>query len=278
MARARLAFTGMSLHNKIRLAKSALTLGRGIVGKVGLLRLCACHGGLLPFRGGEATVVLRRPPDAVLHYRDTGADAVLMVEVLLLEDYAPLKTLGLRPRFILDIGANIGLGSLYLRQLYPDATLDGLEPSPAEAELCAKNYAAWGRATLHRVAAGDEDGRQVSFAIHAGRTGGQHLVNAGSTDDSWQRVPVTMRRIDAMIDAGTLPAPDLVKMDIEGAEAAALDGFGRHLPHPRAYILETHSPDLHLACLEKLKAAGYRVAGDLPRPGRARILCMTRAS
>ncbi len=267
----------MSLRNKIRLARGALAMGRGLSGKARLLRLCARHGGLLPFRGGETCVALRQPPRANLHYRDTGADAVLMVEVLFFEDYAPLKQLRLRPRHLLDIGANIGLGSLYLRRLYPDATLNGLEPAPAEAAICAKNYAAWGRATLHRCAAGAEDGKEVVLATHADRTGGQHLLNGHDADD-WQRTPVTLRRIDAMIDSGALPAPDLVKMDIEGAELAALEGFGRFLPHPQAYILETHSPELHQGCLDKLSAAGFRVASDLPRPGSARILCMTRAS
>lgn len=265
----------MSLRNKIQLAAGALTLGQGLSGKLALLRLCARHGRLLQFSEEEASVRLRRPPGTTLHYRDTGADAVLMVEVLFFEDYAPLKRLRIQPRHLLDIGANIGLGSLYLRRLYPQAKLDGLEPAPAEADLCAKNYASWGGATLHRCAAGAEDGKDVEFAVNADRTGGQHLAEAGD-ETGWQKMKVTMRRVDAMIDAGELPPPDLVKMDIEGAEAAALEGFGRYLSHPQAYILETHSPELHQACRDKLTAAGYRVASDLPRPGVARILCMSR--
>ena len=267
----------MSLRNKLRLAQGALTLGEGLAGKARLLRLCACHGGLLPFQGGATSVALRQPPGTRLHFRDTGADAVLMVEVLFLEDYAPLKALRLQPKHLLDIGANIGLGSLYLRSLYPEATLDGFEPAPAEAEVCARNYAAWGRATLHRSAIGAADGQEVLLATHADRTGGQHLLTADDADD-WQRTPVPLRRIDALIDAGEIPLPDLVKMDIEGAEVDALEGFGRYLAQPQAYILETHSPELHLACLERLRAAGFRVASDLPRPGQARILCMTRPS
>lgn len=267
----------MSLRNKLRLAHGALNLGHGWSGKARLLRLCACHGGLLPFQGGATSVALTQPPGARLHYRDTGADAVLLVEVLLHEDYAPLRSLPLRPKQVLDIGANIGLGSLYLRQLYPDAELHGFEPAPAEAEVCARNYAAWGRATLHRCAIGAHDGQEVLLATHADRTGGQHLLTADDPGD-WERTPVPLRRIDALIDAGQIPLPDLVKMDIEGAEVAALEGFGRYLDHPQAYILETHGPELHLACLERLRAAGYRVASDLPRPGQARILCMTRSS
>jgi FkbM family methyltransferase len=267
----------MSLHNKIELLSAALRLGHGWGDKLSLLRLFARYGGLSTFSAKDLALRVNEPPGAQLHLRDTVADAILLVEVLVQQDYAALKPLALRPTTMLDVGANIGLGSFYLRHLFPTATLHGLEPAPAESEVCARNYQSLGNATLHRVAAGDTDGVTTSFAIHPEQTGGQHISTTPPTGAGWQNLTVLLRRIDAMIDEGSLPIPDLVKMDIEGSEVSALRGFGRYLAAPTAYILETHSPQLHQECLDLLCPLGFRVASDTPRPGTARILCLRRA-
>lgn len=267
----------MGLRNKLELLTAALRLGRRLSDKQKLLGLFARYGGLASFTGAGLTIQLNQPMNARLHLRDTVADAILLVEVLVQEDYAALKQLSLQPTTVLDVGANIGLGSFYLRSLFPTALLHGLEPAPAESAVCERNYAALERATLHRVAAGEVDGASVQFSISADRTGGQHVSLDTETDADWQSITVTSRRIDAMIDEGLLPLPDLVKMDIEGSELSALKGFGKYLSAPATYILETHSPELHMTCLKLLKNAGFRVASDTPRPASARILCMIRA-
>jgi FkbM family methyltransferase len=266
----------MSLRNKIELLTAALRLGHRFADKRSLLSLFARYGGLSPFRAGDLVIQVNQPPAASLHLRDTVGDAILLVEVLVQEDYDALKQLPIQPATILDIGANIGLGSFYLRHLYPEATLHGLEPAPAESAICERNYQSLGAATLHRVAAGDEDGKTVRFAINADRTGGQHVSRAPAAEAGWQSIAVTLRRIDAMIAEGLLPVPDLVKMDIEGSEVQALKGFGDYLAAPSAYVLETHSAELHAECLTLLGQAGFRVVSDTPRPGTARILCMSR--
>lgn len=266
----------MSLKNKIELLSAALRLGDGWSDKLAFLKLFARYGGLAAFSTKDLVIRVNEPIGTQLHLRDTVADAILLVEVLVQQDYAALKPLALQPTSILDIGANIGLGSFYLRHLFPNAALNGLEPAPAESAVCARNYQSLGRATLHRVAAGDTDGVTTSFAIHPEQTGGQHISSTPTKDSGWQYLSVRLRRIDAMIDEGILPIPDLVKMDIEGSEVAALHGFGKYLAAPHAYILETHSPQLHQECLDLLCPLGFHVASDTPRPGTARILCLHR--
>ncbi len=73
--------------------------------------------------------------------------------------------------------------------------------------------------------------------------------------------------LDDWIDAGRLPAPDLLKIDIEGAEFLALQGARRMLAasHPPIF-LSTHSGKVHMECLAFLESLGYRVTPLDNRP------------
>lgn len=268
----------MSLSRKLAMLGASLRLGRTLGDKAALLRLFAKHGGLLRYAGDKVLMSIgtMHPGAPRLHFRDSGPDGILIAELLVEEDYKALRSLNLRPRMIFDIGANIGLGSFFMRTLYPDAKVAGFEPSKAEGEVLARNYADWPGCELLPVAAGDQDGVNMRFAVHPDKTGGQHL--ASEEEEGWNFVEVPMRRIDALIDEGRLPTPDLVKIDVEGAEVAVLRGFGRYLDAAAAYIMETHSESLHKECMDLLRAKGYTVADDVTRGAGARILCMVKAA
>ncbi len=47
-------------------------------------------------------------------------------------------------------------------------------------------------------------------------------------------------RYDALFRSGEVPAPDVIKVDVQGAEYEVLDGFGETLDHCLAIELETH--------------------------------------
>ena len=234
------------------------------------------YGGLLnyPAPGKIEAIKTRFAGANDLHWRAIHADGILFRELLIDGEYESLGTLQLQPKVIWDVGANIGLGSFVMRQTFPDAELFGFEPSPKEAAILRMNYAAWGKATHLEVAVGREDQRQVNFSTDETRTGGQHVSTEGETD--WHQTSVMLRRLDAMVQDGSITPPDLVKMDIEGFEVEALHGMGEYLSAPQAYILETHSDALHQECLAVLGNVGFRVVQDFPRYGGARILCMTR--
>jgi hypothetical protein len=65
--------------------------------------------------------------------------------------------------------------------------------------------------------------------------------------------------LDDLLTEHDLPAPDLIKIDVEGAEAWVLQGarglLGRRRPH---LIIETHSAELERECAELLLTLGYR--------------------
>lgn len=266
----------MSLTRKLHLASTALRLGKGLNDKRQLFHLLACHGGLMPFPGGLMRCNTTVPAADVLNVRMTGADAILFVEVVMDEEYDCLRKLNFTPSVILDIGANIGLSSFYMKSLFPDVVIHGFEPSPSEHEILRTNYAGWRDCTAHRLAIGDRDVESVSFAVHPDRTGGQHLLE-GEASDGWLKEEVRMRRAETLVSSGVVPVPDLVKIDVEGAEVLVLDGLGSLLREIKVVVLETHSPELHRACLERLNAAGHEVCHEVvPRVETARTLLTQR--
>jgi FkbM family methyltransferase len=65
--------------------------------------------------------------------------------------------------------------------------------------------------------------------------------------------------IDDLVSAGELPLPDVMKIDVEGAEAMVLHGAQATLAraHPTMF-LATHNEHVHDDCLQQLKFLGYR--------------------
>jgi hypothetical protein len=73
-------------------------------------------------------------------------------------------------------------------------------------------------------------------------------------------IEVEVTELDTFVYAQGHPAPDLVKMDIEGGEALALAGMERVLEEARPVILlELHGPEAAQAAWRILTAAGYRL-------------------
>lgn len=64
--------------------------------------------------------------------------------------------------------------------------------------------------------------------------------------------------LDNLLAERRLPTPDLLVIDVEGAEAAVLSGAHRLLGERRpSLIVETHSAAAEAACLAQLRAYGY---------------------
>jgi FkbM family methyltransferase len=137
---------------------------------------------------------------------------------------ARLEQLGLRPRTILDVGANIGELSIYFARLHPDCRVIAFEPAPENIEGFRTNLAmqAPPLANLELVteAVSDRPGR-IAMAVGAG------LLNTTVLEANRERMGAIDGVRELEVSADTLDnfcarlgvdEIDLLKIDIEGGE------------------------------------------------------------
>lgn len=99
-------------------------------------------------------------------------------------------------------------------------------------------------------ALGDFDG-EATFDPGPGAAMG-HITAGGPL-----KVPCS--RADTLLAAGEIEAPDVIKIDVEGAEADVLRGARRAMERHPMIFLATHGEKVHRACLDLLTASGYEV-------------------
>lgn len=154
---------------------------------------------------------------------------------------------------LVDAGANIGLAALYWKLRYGDLCYLGFEPDPVVAACCRKNLQSWHMGgELIEAALGAED-RTATFLLEGGDAG---RLAEGGVVASARIANVPVQRL-----ATRLPETvDLLKIDVEGAEAEVLDDVAPLLDRIGAIFVEWHSragqPGLGRT-IGQLEAAGF---------------------
>jgi FkbM family methyltransferase len=135
-----------------------------------------------------------------------------------------------------DVGANIGLFTMALaRRVGPEGRVHAVEPEPANARALALavEAASYRQVRLHRVAAADRAGLMVLHLSGSNRGDHRAVFRDGTRDE----IEVSAVRLDDLLADET--RVDFIKIDVQGAEVAALHGLERTL---RDY------PDVRLLC------------------------------
>lgn len=160
---------------------------------------------------------------------------------------------------VYDVGANIGFFSLLAASLAgPDGRVEALEPLPANAAAIQANAALNGFETIrvHQVAVSDRSGSGELCV--PGEFSWAHLTDRGRHPATEDVIAVELIALDEQIAAGTLPIPDVVKVDVEGSEIAVLIGLRQTLAqHPVTVICELH--DTNGKIVELMSELGYSV-------------------
>jgi FkbM family methyltransferase len=170
----------------------------------------------------------------------------------------------LRPSVFWDIGANIGFYSWLVRQHPAIQQVVMFEPDPTNFALITKTIRKNSILNCRpmNIALSDRCGETTFLLDRAsGATGSleatSHRDNKHSLHHAYQMtetITCATATIDSLISDG-LPAPQLMKIDVEGAEHLVLAGAASSLTSGQpALIVETANTDL-VGCLCKL---GYR--------------------
>lgn len=155
-------------------------------------------------------------------------------------EFAFLATLGIpETGRVFNLGAHQGLVALLLkRKLVPRGSVLAVEMDRTNAAACNRNFALNGNAGMSAVHAAvlDRPGR-----VHARRrSNGNVIHDAAPAQRHLQAVPA--RTIDALMTEHGVP--DLVYMDIEGAEVLAMRGAHEALARVPAWYMELHGDEV----------------------------------
>jgi FkbM family methyltransferase len=148
-----------------------------------------------------------------------------------------------RAKVVFDVGSYIGLYSVTALCCGDDVEVHAFEPEPVNFGIVQRNLEqTGGRGAVHQMCLGDENG---SLKLNIKGNSG-HFVRRGDTE-AGQSIEVPVRTLDALVEEGLVPAPDLIKIDVEGFEASVLRGMSGVLETVRPLILM----ELHPGFLER---------------------------
>ncbi|HEX4077206.1 MAG TPA: FkbM family methyltransferase [Candidatus Acidoferrales bacterium] len=132
---------------------------------------------------------------------------------------------------LLDMGANIGLTSVWLAKRYPFTRVIAVEPDPSNASLVRRNLELNGvNGEVLEAAIGPCEG--------TARFASNQSSNLGRVSD--HGVSVAMTTVDAVLKNAACRRFGLVKIDIEGGEQQLFDGPTDWLASTDAIIAELH--------------------------------------
>lgn len=159
-----------------------------------------------------------------------------------------------------DVGACIGTHAVFTGFKIPNGDLVVIEPANDNFERLRKHLSDNSlpcQVTSLNVALGtsDQDAKLVRNGTMAGE--GTHFIGDAGT------VMVRVRSGASLIKDG-VPKPTVVKIDVEGAEAAVVEGFGEYLNDVRMLLIEIH-PGSSIngfdsrSTIELLEARGFKI-------------------
>jgi len=194
---------------------------------------------------------------------------------------------------VFDVGANIGLFSLFARSQAPDVRIYAFEPAPPLFELLQRNLAASGdEVRCLPIGLSDKDGQQAftyypnytilsGFAAQAERdrdlivagagaraadAAARHVLHALAEDKLAQRIDhvCTLRSLSTVVDECGIARIDLLKIDAENSELPILSGIrAEHWPLIRQVVVEVHDVATTLEpVLALLRRHGFDVATE----------------
>jgi len=179
------------------------------------------------------------------------------------DEYACLRSIP-SPRWILDLGANVGYSSAYFLSCFPTASVIAVEPDPDNCNLCRRNLAPYGkrarvvpgaawsacsRLSLSRGTFGD--GREWATQVFAG-SGPEGCVDGYD--------------IPSLLELAGAEWIDILKVDVERSELEIFgDGSSSWLPKVRNICIELHGADCREVFLRALEDFDYDpgVSGEL---------------
>jgi FkbM family methyltransferase len=153
-----------------------------------------------------------------------------------------LRGLDIRPRTVIDAGANIGQFARAAVETFPEARVIAFEPLPDVAEALRKNLSDAPRVEVRTEALGSSDGTIVfrrnaytpASSVLRLRADGAEAFDLAEGEE----LEVPIARLDTALEGEGLEPPVLLKLDLQGYELEALRGATATLGRTQHVLLE----------------------------------------
>lgn len=199
-------------------------------------------------------------------FASSAIEARFVHKEIFLERCYDIDSLPSRP-LVVDVGANIGLFSVFVKRRYPDAEIFAFEPVPHTADVLRQNVRLHQLAnvTVHEVALGSRPEDGVPFTYFPAVPGSStrypeqtgpakaavgHTFSPRVAERLYRSNSITVR-VQTLSDFLVADrVVDLLKIDAEGAELDVLQGIGpEHWRLIQLAILEVNDFDGQLAAV-----------------------------
>lgn len=165
---------------------------------------------------------------------------------------------------VYDAGANIGYHTLLMADLVGSkGHVYAFEPLPTLVERLHTNLKL--NPDLSNITvipkAVSNNSEPIDFLVHESIMGGKMDISAGLPDEAFvANLTVPSISLDQFAYQEGHPAPQVVKLDIQGGEVLALPGMQRILDQAKPLIfIEMHGTEAIQSCWERLTGAGYEI-------------------
>jgi FkbM family methyltransferase len=161
---------------------------------------------------------------------------------------------------VVDIGANIGMFSVYSQNFYPSRVI-AIEPGPKQYECLVKNTSIYPNVETYEFAAAEETGKASFILSEMGVTNrlDNHFDYENRIDDYViEKIEVDTVNINEIISDLKLEKIDFLKVDCEGAELAIFRALDKdYLKNKvKKIALEYHSKFIRNEILKIANEAG----------------------
>jgi FkbM family methyltransferase len=167
---------------------------------------------------------------------------------------------GFNPKVIFDIGACVLNWTVEAKKTWPEAEVILFEGMPTAEFLYKENNLKY-----HIDVLSDRDNRQVDFYQNDHDPAGNSYYQENSAinpqaaifyNDSYKKKVLT-RSLDSIVNQRNFPQPDLIKMDIQGAELDVLKGAANVLANTKHMILELQNVEYNKGAPLKDEVINY---------------------
>lgn len=168
--------------------------------------------------------------------------------------------LGINDPLIIDIGANTGLFTLRMKELYPNATLLCYEPFPSNFEQLSQNIRLSELENIQLINKGvGGSSRLEKLYINKNNLGGHSLFELEARSNEF--VKINIQGIGELIKSLSQKRINLIKMDCEGAEYEIIKSLDAGLASEIEIILFESTESVYdlSELLDHLRSIGFSI-------------------